>query len=189
MKWAGSPCQVLHCQIWNYWNRKPCWTWGPSTKTDFISLLCIYCFQILFWICETHAFVGSMFMILSLSLINGFSSAVCHSVAVSSFSIFPRPQISEFLCSWVLLLLCVSANEVKPDFYYLEDQDKEDDVCLATSFTRHNAVTSQQDFKGFNETKPTMITEFGGVYNQVAFLKEQEKGKCQGEGLHVDKIK
>ncbi|XP_078790766.1 M1-specific T cell receptor alpha chain isoform X5 [Oryzias latipes] len=72
-----------------------------------------------------------------------------------------------------------TTNEVKPDFYYLEDQDKEDDVCLATSFTRHNAVTSQQDFKGFNETKPTMITEFGGVYNQVAFLKEQEKGKCQ----------
>uniref|UniRef100_A0A3B3I9J5 Uncharacterized protein n=1 Tax=Oryzias latipes TaxID=8090 RepID=A0A3B3I9J5_ORYLA len=130
-----------------------------------------------------------MFMILSLSLINGFSSAVCHSVAVSSFSIFPRPQISEFLCSWVLLLLCVSANEVKPDFYYLEDQDKEDDVCLATSFTRHNAVTSQQDFKGFNETKPTMITEFGGVYNQVfSPLRSEGVSKVVSLGRHLISI-
>uniref|UniRef100_A0A3P9MDU9 Uncharacterized protein n=1 Tax=Oryzias latipes TaxID=8090 RepID=A0A3P9MDU9_ORYLA len=83
----------------------------------------------------------------------------------------------------------VSANEVKPDFYYLEDPVEEEDVCLATSFTRYNAVTSLKDFEGFNKTKPTMITEFGGVYNQVAFLKEPEGvSKVVSLGRHLISI-
>ncbi|RVE61356.1 hypothetical protein OJAV_G00169910 [Oryzias javanicus] len=78
--------------------------------------------------------------------------------------------------------LSVEASEkVEPEFYYLKNPvDSEDDVCLATSFTRHKALVDKENYpEGFNETTPTMITGFNGVYNQVAFLKNNETSTCQ----------
>uniref|UniRef100_A0A3B3DM53 Uncharacterized protein n=1 Tax=Oryzias melastigma TaxID=30732 RepID=A0A3B3DM53_ORYME len=81
----------------------------------------------------------------------------------------------------------VSANKVQPNFYHLENPNElEDDVCLATSFTRYYAVRDTAKHpEGFNKTKPTMITGSNGVYNQVAFLDKNgtETFFCLGQSL------
>uniref|UniRef100_A0A3Q2QQ11 Uncharacterized protein n=1 Tax=Fundulus heteroclitus TaxID=8078 RepID=A0A3Q2QQ11_FUNHE len=73
-----------------------------------------------------------------------------------------------------VVLLCVSEDEHKAEFYKLSDTETDQKVCLATGFTRHNLL---KDRAGFNETEASQIVEDGkptGIYNQVAVLNNNQ---------------
>lgn len=77
-------------------------------------------------------------------------------------------------------LLCFSEKDGEPSFYELGTDN--DTVCMATGFSKYNALDKEELFSKYNQTEPTRINN-EPFFDKVVILERGETcpnstGKC-----------
>ncbi|KAM9306137.1 T cell receptor alpha chain MC.7.G5-like isoform 1-T1 [Pholidichthys leucotaenia] len=74
-------------------------------------------------------------------------------------------------------------NEYQPSYYKLEEKVDDKTLCLATGFSRHNATSTHEGYKGLFNSSSAIRIKDDSLYNQVIFTDDDGKNCEHGPSV------
>ncbi|KAM9306145.1 T cell receptor alpha chain MC.7.G5-like isoform 9-T9 [Pholidichthys leucotaenia] len=111
------------------------------------------------------------------------SSAAVSDSAVYYCALQPGTSYGKFVFGSGIKLIIYDKNEYQPSYYKLEEKVDDKTLCLATGFSRHNATSTHEGYKGLFNSSSAIRIKDDSLYNQVIFTDDDGKNCEHGPSV------